>query len=119
MVSASNDDPEVYFSVSTIQIKPGKAEEVQNALNEVAADTFKNEPGALIYRSWKVEGKDEFVCIEKFASREAYKIHTTSDHVKRWADKYYFSGEYDLFEGGFIFHPLNSEGLPAGGFERT
>lgn len=65
MVSTTKDESEVYFSVSTIQIKPGKAAQVLDALAEVAADTFNNEPGALIYRFYKVEGKDEFVCIEK------------------------------------------------------
>lgn len=39
--------------------------QVQESLNEVARDTLANEPGALIYKSWKAEGKDEFVCVEK------------------------------------------------------
>lgn len=51
-------------------------------------------------------------------SREAYKLHQNSDHVQRWAEKYLFSGEHDLFVGGFEFWPLNQEGLPAGGFDR-
>jgi quinol monooxygenase YgiN len=63
MVSSTGS--EAYYSVSTIKIKPGKAKEVQSALDEVAADTFKNEPGAKIYRAYKVADKDEFVCIEK------------------------------------------------------
>ena len=56
---------EPYFSVSTIKIKPGKASEVQACLAEVAKDTLENEPGAKIYRFYKVEGRDEFVCVEK------------------------------------------------------
>jgi quinol monooxygenase YgiN len=109
---------EPYFSVSTIKIKPGKASEVQACLAEVAKDTLENEPGAKIYRFYKVEGRDEFVCVEKFASRDAYKIHTSSDHVRRWAEKYLFS-DAGLFEGTFEFHPLTSEdGFSAGGFDR-
>ena len=60
MVS-KNTAPEAYFSVSKIQIKPGKAAEVQKALEEVAAETLKHEPGAKIYRAYKVEDKDEYV----------------------------------------------------------
>jgi hypothetical protein len=36
-----------------------------DSLNEVAKDTLTKEPGAHIYRFWKTEGKDEFVCVEK------------------------------------------------------
>lgn len=76
---------EAYFSVSTIKTKPGKAKEVRSlyayptvlsisltfvmqvhdALSEVAQATLRNEPGAKIYRFFKSEDKDEFVCIEK------------------------------------------------------
>ncbi|KAI9903800.1 hypothetical protein N3K66_000329 [Trichothecium roseum] len=114
-MSSNLDNMEPFFSVSTIRIKPGKAAEVHACLAEVAKETLEKEPGAKIYRYYKTEGKDEFVCIEKFTSRDAYKHHTSSDHVKRWAEKYLYSG---LFDSVFEFHPLNTGELPPGGFDR-
>ncbi|KAI1036166.1 hypothetical protein LB504_011605 [Fusarium proliferatum] len=53
-----------YFSVSTIAVNPDRIDEAHACLAEVAEATLK-EPGAKIYRFYKTEGKDEFVCMEK------------------------------------------------------
>lgn len=52
----------------------------------------------------------------RFASREAYKIHTSSDHIRRWAEKYYFNSE--IFDGEFEFHHMAKGGEVPGGFDR-
>jgi hypothetical protein len=76
---------EEFFSVSTIAVNPDRIDEVllsslwhhgkkiflyidrkqaYECLAEVAEATMKEE-GAKIYRFYKTEGKDEFVCMEK------------------------------------------------------
>ncbi|KAH6871421.1 hypothetical protein B0T10DRAFT_591157 [Thelonectria olida] len=104
-----------YFSVSTIAVKADKIDEAFASFQEIAEETAK-EPGAKVYRFYKVEGKNEFVWIEKFESREAYTAHVQSSHVQAWAKKYMGS---DLFDGTFEFHPLSESGPGAGGFERN
>ncbi|KAF4974095.1 hypothetical protein FZEAL_8968 [Fusarium zealandicum] len=108
------DASSAYFSVSTIDVNPDKVDEAYRCLAEVAAATM-NEPGAKIYRFYKTEGKNEFVCIEKFEDRDAYTAHVRSDHVKAWAEMYLHSG---IFAGSFKFHPLSKENPGAGGFDR-
>ncbi|KAG5659771.1 hypothetical protein KAF25_002330 [Fusarium avenaceum] len=110
---ASNKSGE-YFSVSTIAVNPDRIKEAHACLAEVAEATAKEE-GAKIYRFYKTEGKDEFVCMEKFTSRDAYAAHVHSDHVREWAKKYLDSG---IFVGSFEFHPLEKQGPGAGGFDR-
>ncbi|KAG7406659.1 hypothetical protein DER46DRAFT_671803 [Fusarium sp. MPI-SDFR-AT-0072] len=103
-----------YFSVSTIAVNPDRIAEAHACLTEVAEATLK-EPGAKIYRFYKTEGKDEFVCMEKFTDRDAYAAHVSSEHVREWAKKYLDSG---IFVGSFEFHPLAKGGPGAGGFDR-
>ncbi|KAF5710078.1 antibiotic biosynthesis [Fusarium mundagurra] len=103
-----------YFSVSTIAVNPDRISEAHACLTEVAEATLK-EPGAKIYRFYKTEGKDEFVCMEKFTDRDAYAAHVSSEHVREWAKKYLDSG---IFVGSFEFHPLAKGGPGAGGFDR-
>ncbi|UZP39174.1 hypothetical protein NXS19_006990 [Fusarium pseudograminearum] len=110
----ASDASEEFFSVSTIAVNPDKIDEAYACLTEVAEATLK-EDGAKIYRFYKTEGKDEFVCMEKFVSRDAYAAHTSSEHVKEWAKKYLDSG---IFVGSFGFHHLAKEGPGAGGFDR-
>ncbi|KAF4470699.1 antibiotic biosynthesis [Fusarium albosuccineum] len=110
----SSDDSSAYFSICYIEVNPGKMDEAQKAFEEVAEATL-NEPGAKIYRFYQTEGKNEFVSIEKFTSREAYAAHVQSDHVRAWAEKYLDSG---IFAGSFKFHPLTKSGPVAGGFDR-
>ena len=79
-MSTASSEP--YFSVSTIKVKPDKIQEVRRSAShlqvlsnrtnqahecfeEVTKATMENEPGAKMYRFYKVEGKDEFVWIEK------------------------------------------------------
>ncbi|KAF5563645.1 antibiotic biosynthesis [Fusarium napiforme] len=103
-----------YFSVSTIAVSPDRIHEAHACLAEVAEATLK-EPGAKIYRFYKTEGKDEYVCMEKFTDRDAYAEHVSSEHVREWAKKYLDSG---IFVGSFEFHPLAKGGPGAGGFDR-
>ncbi|KAF5534375.1 antibiotic biosynthesis [Fusarium phyllophilum] len=103
-----------FFSVSTIAVNPDRIDEAHACLTEVAEATLK-EPGAKIYRFFKTEGKDEFVCMEKFTDRDAYAAHVSSGHVREWAKKYLDSG---IFVGSFEFHPLAKGGPGAGGFDR-
>ncbi|RBR08447.1 uncharacterized protein FIESC28_10247 [Fusarium coffeatum] len=114
MANRDFEPPQEYFSVSTIAVNPDRIDEAHACLTEVAEATLK-EPGAKIYRFYKTEGKDEFVCMEKFTSRDAYAAHTSSEHVKEWAKKYLDSG---IFVGSFTFHHLAKEGPGAGGFDR-
>ncbi|KAF4457257.1 conidial development protein fluffy [Fusarium austroafricanum] len=109
-----SDASEEYFSVSTIAVNPDRVGEAHACLTEVAEATLK-EPGAKIYRFFKSEGKDEFVCMEKFTNREAYAAHVNSEHVRDWVNKYLDSG---IFVGSFEFHNLAKEGPGAGGFDR-
>ncbi|KAG5760748.1 hypothetical protein H9Q72_011148 [Fusarium xylarioides] len=53
-----------FFSVSTIAVNPDRIDEAHACLAEVAEATLK-EPGAKIYRFYKTEGENEFVCMEK------------------------------------------------------
>ncbi|KAH6954554.1 hypothetical protein DER45DRAFT_615884 [Fusarium avenaceum] len=110
----ASDTSGEYFSVSTIAVNPDRIQEAHACLAEVAEATAK-EGGAKIYRFYKTEGKDEFVCMEKFTSRDAYAAHVHSDHVREWAKKYLDSG---IFVGSFEFHPLDKQGPGAGGFDR-
>ncbi|KAI6758454.1 hypothetical protein HG530_010694 [Fusarium avenaceum] len=76
----ASDTSGEYFSVSTIAVNPDRIQEAHACLAEVAEATAK-EGGAKIYRFYKTEGKDEFVCMEKFTSRDAYAAHVHSDHL--------------------------------------
>ncbi|KAJ4251536.1 hypothetical protein NW762_011524 [Fusarium torreyae] len=60
----ASDASETYFSVSSIEVNPDRIDEAHACLTEVAEATLKEE-GAKIYRFYKTEGKNEFVCIEK------------------------------------------------------
>ncbi|KAM0304274.1 hypothetical protein ACHAPM_002352 [Fusarium culmorum] len=60
----ASDASEEFFSVSTIAVNPDRIDEAYACLTEVAEATLKEE-GAKIYRFYKTEGKDEFVCMEK------------------------------------------------------
>ncbi|CAM1509541.1 Fc.00g032800.m01.CDS01 [Cosmosporella sp. VM-42] len=113
MSTSTSSEP--YFSVSTIKVKPDKVQEAYQCFEEVTKATMEKESGAKMYRVYKVEGKDEFVWIEKFESREAYAAHVQSEHVQGWAKKYLSAG---LFDGTFEFYPLSKEGPGAGGFDR-
>ncbi|KAF7561813.1 hypothetical protein G7046_g2334 [Stylonectria norvegica] len=112
---ASSTTNESYFSISTNPVKADKIEEAFASFAEVAKATEENEPGAKMYRFYKVEGKNEFIWIEKFESREAYTVHVQSEHVQSWAKKYMDAG---LFDGTFEFRPLSKDGPGVGGFDR-
>lgn len=54
---------------------------MQKCLDEVAKETFENEPGAKIYRFWKTQGKDEFVCVEKYVLQSLFRPISQHDRM--------------------------------------
>ena len=62
---------------ATVKVKQDKIEEARAFLKQLAADTLANEPGTLAYVFH--QQKDDptaFVAYEKYASDEAFKLHS-------------------------------------------
>ncbi|KAK2608317.1 hypothetical protein N8I77_006935 [Diaporthe amygdali] len=106
---------DAYYSVSTLAVKPENQEKVVEFFTRVAKATEELEPAAQIYRWYKVEGKDEFVFIEKFTSEQDYRAHQKSSHVQKLYREY-----LQYLPEPFVFHPINnSKDRLVGGFERA
>ncbi|KAF3768962.1 hypothetical protein M406DRAFT_71919 [Cryphonectria parasitica EP155] len=108
-------DTAAYYSVSTLAVKPENQAKVVEFFTKVAEATEKAEQAAQIYRWYKVEGKDEFVWIEKFASEKDYRAHQQSSHVQGLYKEY-----LQYITEPFVFFPVDtSEDQLVGGFERA
>ncbi|KAH8659825.1 hypothetical protein BX600DRAFT_513493 [Xylariales sp. PMI_506] len=97
---------EPFFAVSTLQ--------VVEFFDKVAKETETKEAAAKIYRYYKVEGKDEFVWIEKFDSKEDYRKHQNSDHVQGLFAEY-----MQYIDQRFVFYMMDTENQMVGGFDRV
>ncbi|POS75169.1 hypothetical protein DHEL01_v206432 [Diaporthe helianthi] len=103
-----------YYSVSTIDVKPENQAKVIEFFTRVAKAAEQLEPAAKIYRWYKVEGKNQFVFIAKFASEDDYRVHQKSAHVRALYQEY-----IEYITEPFVFHPIDtSEEMQVGGFER-
>ncbi|KAH8893551.1 hypothetical protein GQ53DRAFT_745079 [Thozetella sp. PMI_491] len=105
---------EPFFSISTIQVKPENTEKVLEFFNRVAKATQEKEAAAKIYRYYKVEGKNEFVWIEKFDSKEDYRKHQQSEHIQGLYTEY-----IQYLDQPFKFYHMDTENEIAGGFDRV
>ncbi|KUI69209.1 hypothetical protein VM1G_11589 [Cytospora mali] len=104
---------EPYYSVSTLVVKPENVNKERKS--RVSKATEELEPAAETYRWYKVEGRDEFVYIEKFASEEAYCAHQNSSHVQGLYKEY-----LQYITEPFIFYPIyTSKDKLVGGSERA
>ncbi|ROV88402.1 hypothetical protein VPNG_10296 [Cytospora leucostoma] len=114
---------QTYYSVSTLAVKPENKDKVRKVIQNSVVEFFtkvgkateEQEPAAEIYRWYKVEGKDEFVFIEKFASEEDYRAHQNSPHVQGLYKEY-----LQYITEPFVFHAIDTsnDGI-VGGFERV
>jgi quinol monooxygenase YgiN len=63
--------------VATVKVKAGKSDEAKGFFKELAAGVLANEPGTLAYVIHQRRGEpDTFVVYEKYASDEAFAIHS-------------------------------------------
>ncbi|KAI3397157.1 hypothetical protein diail_11131, partial [Diaporthe ilicicola] len=96
-------DTSCYYSVSTINVKPENQAKVVEFFTRVGEATEQLEPAAKIYRWYKVEGKDQFVFIEKFASEADYRVHQNSAHVQGLYQEY-----IEYITEPFVFYPIDT-----------
>ncbi|KAG8170262.1 hypothetical protein KVR01_001007 [Diaporthe batatas] len=110
----ATNETSYYYSVSTVDVKPEKQAKVVEFFTRVAKATEQLEPAAQICRWYKVEGKDQFVFIEKFASEADYRVHQNSAHVRALYQEY-----IEYITEPFVFYPVDtSENMQVCGFER-
>lgn len=65
--------------IATLQVKPGKMEEVIEVLKELAANVKASEPGTVEYIAHTVNGKgfeNTIIFYEKYENKEALTVHT-------------------------------------------
>lgn len=63
------------------RVEPGHADDVEQALREMAPYVAKDEPGCLVYRATRsVEDPDVFVLFEEYENDAALAHHRTTEH---------------------------------------
>ncbi|KAJ4418785.1 hypothetical protein N0V82_005350 [Gnomoniopsis sp. IMI 355080] len=113
-MATNKDASSYYYSVSTLNVKPENQAKVVEFFTRVGEATERLEPAAKIYRWYKVEDKDQFVFIEKFASEADYRVHQHSAHVQGLYREY-----IEYITEPFVFYPIDTSGERLiGGFER-
>ncbi|PSR79706.1 hypothetical protein BD289DRAFT_508504 [Coniella lustricola] len=105
---------ETYYSVSTLDVLPENVDKVVEFFTKVSAATQQLEPAAQIYKWYKVNGKEQFVYIEQFASEAAYRAHQNSSHVQDLYKEY-----IQYITEPFVFYDVDTTNRLVGGFERT
>lgn len=69
--------------LATWKVKPGKAEEIERILLELARETRK-EPGVLMFLANRAKAEsDTFVLYEQYADEGAFAAHQQTAHFKR------------------------------------
>ncbi len=75
--------------LAQFKVQPGKEDEAEKALNEMAAAVEANEPGALAYimhRSQK--DPDEITVFEVYADAEALNAHGQTSHMAQFRSNF-------------------------------
>jgi quinol monooxygenase YgiN len=75
--------------LAQFKVQPGKEDEAEKALNEMAAAVEANEPGALVYifhRSQKDPG--EITVFEVYSDGEAFDAHGQSPHMAQFRSNF-------------------------------
>jgi len=68
--------------VARIKAKPGKVEEVREALTGLVAPT-RNEPGCIVYELLQnTDDPTDFTFVEEWESEAALAAHASSDHIR-------------------------------------
>ncbi|KLJ11942.1 hypothetical protein EMPG_12907 [Blastomyces silverae] len=104
--------PEPFHAISTVAVKPEHAAELTKHWDELCQIVRGKEPDCLTYMWFKVEGKDEYVWVEKFRTRAAYNAHVSSPHVAESFGKW-----MHLLDGDFGFQ--RSESGTVGGWQES
>ena len=70
----------MHASIVRIQVKPGREDEFERVVKDLAAATAANETGAVFYRAFRDEAAGEYVFVECFRDAAALDEHRAAAH---------------------------------------
>ncbi|KAF7626765.1 hypothetical protein AFLA_014149 [Aspergillus flavus NRRL3357] len=63
-----------------------KVEEATALTNDICAKVQENEPGTLLYFIYKVDGKNEFVAVERYQDQAAFEKHLSQPYFTKFTE---------------------------------